>query len=83
MLNHYYNNDLDKSYKHLPIYATTNEYGRYIEDALNVNLLSANGTENDIGYVVRGENRTINMPDNCGFGIREVYAASKSLTNCP
>lgn len=52
----------------MPIYATLN---RHIADALQVNLNSQIGAENQVGYVY--SDGSINMPSDCSYGIREVY----------
>lgn len=56
--------------KYCPTFGTT--YGRgVIADTTSVNPNNVDGSENLIGYVVKGN--TVNIPNDCLFGIREVY----------
>lgn len=55
----------------VPIYATTNEHGRRIYDTLEINLITADASENKVGYVYSGFSKS--LPTDCNTGIREVY----------
>lgn len=61
--------------KFLPIFGTI--YGRgVIADALNVDLTSAEGDNNRVGYVYKGG--TVGIPDSVEWGIREVFYYNES-----
>lgn len=60
----------------VPIYATTSDYGRRIDDALHIDITHADSEHNTVGYVYSG--KTISLPSDCYIGIREVYFYNSS-----
>ena len=61
---------------HLALFGTS-AYGRgLITDALNVDLTSAEGNANKVGYVSKGS--TTNLPTSVEWGIREVFYYNES-----